>query len=88
VTPFYFGCEADDPSNVWAFNTRANPLGARLNAIFSSDIGHFEVPDMTEVVPEAYEMVEDGLATAADFRDFHLRQCRAAVRPPEPALFH
>ena len=63
-------CEADDPSNVWAFNARANPLGARLNAIFSSDIGHFDVPDMTEVVPEAYEMVEDGLATAADFHDF------------------
>jgi len=70
VTPFYFGCEADDPSNVWAFNARANRLGARLNAIFSSDIGHFDVPDMTEVVPEAYEMVEDGLASAADFRDF------------------
>jgi hypothetical protein len=70
VTPFYFGCEADDPSNVWAFNSRANPLGARLNAIFSSDIGHFDVPDMTGVLPEAYEMVEQGLATAADFRDF------------------
>jgi hypothetical protein len=25
---------------------------------------------LTEVVPEAYEMVEDGLVTAADFRDF------------------
>ena len=70
VTPFYFGCEADDPSNVWAFNARANPLGARLHAIFSSDIGHFDVPGMTEAVPAAYEMVEDGLATAADFRDF------------------
>src|SRR5437660_4646599 len=70
VTPFYFGCEADDPSNVWAFNARANPLGARLNAIFSSDIGHFDVPDMTEVVPEAYESVEKGLMTAEDFRDF------------------
>jgi predicted TIM-barrel fold metal-dependent hydrolase len=70
VEPFYFGCEADDPSNVWAFNAKANPLGARLNAIFSSDIGHFDVPDMTEVLPEAYEMVEDGIASAADFRDF------------------
>jgi hypothetical protein len=70
VTPFYFGCEADDPSNLWAFNTRANPLGARLNAIFSSDIGHFDVPDMTGVLPEAYEMVEDELVTSADFRDF------------------
>lgn len=70
VTPFYFGCEADDPSNVWAFNARANPLGARLNAIYSSDIGHFDVPDMTQVVPEAYEMVEKELITPADFRDF------------------
>jgi predicted TIM-barrel fold metal-dependent hydrolase len=70
VTPFYFGCEADDPSNLWAFNAKANPLGARLNAIFSSDIGHFDVPDMTGVLPEAYEMVEDELVTTDDFRDF------------------
>jgi predicted TIM-barrel fold metal-dependent hydrolase len=70
VTPFYFGCEADDPSNAWAFNAKGNPLGARLNAIFSSDIGHFDVPDMTGVVPEAWEMIEDGLVTPADFRDF------------------
>jgi len=70
VEPFYFGCEADDRGNVWAFNARANPLGARLNAIFSSDIGHFDVPDMREVVPEAYELVEDELITPADFRDF------------------
>jgi hypothetical protein len=43
-------------------------LGARLNAIFSSDIGHFDVPEMTDVVPETHEMVEDGLAPAIDFR--------------------
>jgi NAD(P)-dependent dehydrogenase (short-subunit alcohol dehydrogenase family) len=48
VTPFFFGCEADDRVNAWAFNRRANPLGARLNAIFGSDIGHFDVPDMLE----------------------------------------
>jgi predicted TIM-barrel fold metal-dependent hydrolase len=70
VPRFYFGCEADDPSNAWAFNTKANPMGARLNAIFSSDIGHFDVPDMTEVVPEAHELVEHGLLTDEDFRDF------------------
>ena len=67
---FYFGCEADDPVNAWAFHRGANPMGARLNAIFSSDIGHFDVPDMTEVVPEAYELVEHGLITEDDFRDF------------------
>ena len=70
VPPFYFGCEADDRLNAWGFDTRANPLGARLNAIFGSDIGHFDVPDMADVLPEAYELVEDGLITAADFRDF------------------
>lgn len=67
--PFYFGCEADDRMNVTAFG-RANPFGARINAIFSSDIGHFDVPDMLTPVPEAYELVEDGFITSADFRDF------------------
>ena len=43
---------------------------ARLNAIFGSDIGHFDVPDMMEVLPEAHELVDDGLITAEDFRDF------------------
>ena len=70
VKRFYFGCEADDPINAWAFNRKANPMRARLNAFFSSDIGHFDVPDMTEVVPEAYELVEHGLLDDDDFRDF------------------
>jgi predicted TIM-barrel fold metal-dependent hydrolase len=70
VPRFYFGCEADDPTNAWAFNAKANPMGARLNAIFSSDIGHFDVPDMMQVLPEAYELVDDGLITTEDFRDF------------------
>jgi hypothetical protein len=70
VDRYYFGCEADDPLNAWAFNRRANPMRARLNALFSSDIGHFDVPDMSGVVPEAYELVEHGLLTEDDFRDF------------------
>ncbi len=45
-------------------------MRARLNALFSSDIGHFDVPDMTAVVPEAHELVEHELLTADDFRDF------------------
>ena len=70
VTPFYFGCEADDRMNAWAFDRRVNPFGARLNALFGSDIGHFDVPDMRDVLPEAWELREDGLITADDFRDF------------------
>jgi predicted TIM-barrel fold metal-dependent hydrolase len=67
--PYYFGCEADDRMSVAAFG-RANPFGARINALFSSDIGHFDVPDMLSPVPEAHELVEDGLITPDDFRDF------------------
>ena len=70
VPNFYFGCEADDPLNATAFNAKMNPFGARLKAIFSSDIGHWDVPDMTEVLEEAYELVEKELLTAQDFRDF------------------
>jgi predicted TIM-barrel fold metal-dependent hydrolase len=64
---FYFGCEADDPVTAWAFDSR---MGARLNALFSSDISHFDVPDIDEVVPEAYELVEHELIDEGDFRDF------------------
>jgi len=67
---FYFGCEADDPINAWAFDAKKNPYGARLGAIFSSDIGHWDVEDINGVVEEAYELVEDGLITENDFRDF------------------
>src|SRR6516165_6747068 len=63
------GCAADDRMNAVAFG-KVNPFGARINAIFSSDVGHFDVPDMRMVLPEAYELVEDGLITADDFRDF------------------
>jgi predicted TIM-barrel fold metal-dependent hydrolase len=67
---FYFGCEADDPMNAWGFNTRVNPYGARIKPLFGSDIGHFDVPDMREVLVEAHELVDDGIITLDDFRDF------------------
>ncbi len=61
VPNFYFGCEADDRLVAWAFDERINPAGARLRPIFGSDISHWDVPDMTEPVEEAYELVEDGI---------------------------
>ncbi len=56
--------------NVWAFNGRVNPLGARLRPLLSSDIRHWDVPDMTKVVEEAYELVEKGLISDEDFKEF------------------
>ena len=67
---FYFGCEADDPINAWAFNSRTNPYGARIRTLLGSDIGHFDVVNMNEVLEEAYELVEGGLITEQDFREF------------------
>src|SRR5205807_2246456 len=37
---------------------------------YGYDIGHFDVIDMRDPLPEAYELVEDGHITADDFRDF------------------
>jgi hypothetical protein len=56
--------------NAWAFDAQKLPFGARLNAIFSSDIGHWDVPDILKVSEEAHELVEKGLITDTDFRDF------------------
>jgi hypothetical protein len=67
---FYFGCEADDPSVKLAFDRSYNPFGTQLNAVFSSDIGHWDVPDMRHVLAEAYEHVERGRLDERQFRDF------------------
>ncbi len=69
ATPYYFGCEADDRMNAVAFG-KGNPFGCKLNAIYSSDIGHFDVIDMRDPLPEAFELVEDGHITMDNFRDF------------------
>jgi len=70
VEPFHFGCEADDPRTAHAFDRRTNPLGLPLKAVFSSDVGHWDVPDMRDVVGEAWELVEHGMLSEADFRAF------------------
>jgi predicted TIM-barrel fold metal-dependent hydrolase len=63
----FFGCEADDPTTAWAFDRHGKH---RLNPMFSSDVSHFDVVDMSEVLEEAYELVDDGLITDEDFRAF------------------
>ena len=68
VDRFYFGCEADDPINSLAFNTKLSPFGAELGAVFGSDIGHWDVEDLSGVVGEAYELIERGLVDEDQFR--------------------
>jgi predicted TIM-barrel fold metal-dependent hydrolase len=69
VPNFYFGSEADDPTVAYAFNTKVNPLGAQLNAFWASDSGHWDVPDLTKVLTDTYELVQRGALTEANFRD-------------------
>jgi len=64
---FYFGAEADDPMTAWAFDRHGRHA---LRPIFSSDVGHFDVVDMSEVLEEAWELVEDGLITEENFKEF------------------
>ena len=67
---FFFGCEADDPLNAVAYDRGRNPFGHALHALFGSDIGHWDVPDIGEVLLEAFELVEDGVVAEDDFRRF------------------
>ncbi len=81
---FFFGCEADDRMVPAALDRRLHHGEARMNAMFSSDLGHWDVVDMTQVLGEAYDGVERGVLGAADFRDFtftHAARCLAGANP-------
>src|SRR5262249_36146694 len=67
---YYFGCEADDRFAALAFKTSTNPMKARLKPLFSSDIGHFDVPDMVGVLAEAYEQIEHEWMSPDEFEEF------------------
>jgi predicted TIM-barrel fold metal-dependent hydrolase len=69
VPNFYFGAEADDPTVAYAFNTKVNPLGVELKAFWASDSGHWDVPDLTQVLSDTWKLVEGGALTEANFRD-------------------
>lgn len=51
VDAFFFGSESDDRTVAHAFNAKANPLGVKVNAMYSSDVGHWDVPDPRESWP-------------------------------------
>jgi hypothetical protein len=81
---FYFGCEADDPMTSIAFD---DGMGLRLKPLLGSDIAHFDVIDATEVLEEAYELVEDGHITDENFREFTFSNVVQLYRGMNPAFF-
>ncbi|WP_213451200.1 amidohydrolase family protein [Rhizomonospora bruguierae] len=81
---FYFGCESDDPLVSLAFDAK---LGPRLKPLFSSDVSHFDVTDMTEVLEEAHELVEHGLLDDGEFREFVFSNTVELHAGPNPDFF-
>ena len=68
VEQFYFGCEGDDPLNAMAFNPHGIPFGARLKPLYGSDIGHWDVPDMSKIAEDAFELVAHGVISESDLQ--------------------
>lgn len=81
---WFFGCEADDPMNALAFDRAAHRGNIALRAMFASDIGHWDVPDFLGVLPEAWELVEDGRIDEAQLRAF---TCDNVIDLLGPAAF-
>jgi predicted TIM-barrel fold metal-dependent hydrolase len=84
---FFFGCEADDRTVAWAFDRRVNPHGTALRPMLGSDIGHWDVRDAAAVLDEALELVDDGLLTADQFRDFACDNVIRLHATGNPAFF-
>jgi predicted TIM-barrel fold metal-dependent hydrolase len=85
--PFFFGCEADDPLTSMAFNTKVNPFGVELNAMMGSDIAHWDVPDMAEVLEEAWEMVDHEWIDESAFEKFTFTNPVRFYTDTNPAFF-
>lgn len=81
---FFFGCEADDRLAPMAFARSLNAEGSQLQALLCSDIGHWDVTDARQVVPESREALSTGAMTEDDYHAFsydNVKRCYTALRP-------
>ena len=83
----FFGCEADDPLAGLAYETRRLPGRDPILPIFSSDIGHWDVAHMHEVLPEAHEHLEKDWMTADQFRGFVCDNAYRMYSEANPGFF-
>ena len=84
---FFFGCEADDPMNALAFSRKINPRHIELQAVFASDIGHWDVADFRDVLPEAWELIEKELLDLDQFQRFMGGNVVSCMKGANPAYF-
>jgi predicted TIM-barrel fold metal-dependent hydrolase len=83
---FWFGCEPDDRTVAFAFSP-ANPLRAQLQPVLSSDISHWDVPEMNRAVAESVELLDDGVLTEEQLRAFLLVNPVRLYGRVNPAFF-
>ena len=55
--------------------------------MFSSDVGHFDVIDMSDVLHEAHELVDNGLISRAQFREFVFENAARLHSSTDPNFF-
>ena len=70
-----------------AFDRDRIPLGASISAMFSSDIGHWDVERIEAVVPEAFGLVKKGVLDEEQFGAFTFAHAAEMLLNANPAFF-
>ncbi|MFC1412265.1 amidohydrolase family protein [Streptacidiphilus sp. N1-12] len=65
---FYFGCEPDDRLIPLSFDRQINPGDSPLRPVFASDIGHWDVSDARQVLPEIWRLRRECGIGDTDFK--------------------
>ena len=84
---FAFGCESDDLSVHRALDGSGNKRGVALRPVFSSDIGHWDVPQLTDPVPSSWKLVESGRLSRPGYRQFTFELPARLHLAMNPAFF-
>lgn len=87
VPNFYYGCAPDDRVSSIAFDRNLLGHGIKLNGMFSSDLGHWDVTDMRQVLRQSMRLLNDNLLTSDDFRDFAYRHAMSLFTTMNPDFF-
>jgi predicted TIM-barrel fold metal-dependent hydrolase len=83
----WFGCEADDPLVPLAFDLVIGGREVSLQAMLGTDVSHWDAPVMADVLPEAYEAVEDGRLSEDRFEAFAFSNAVRLHGGMNPAFF-
>jgi len=84
----FFGCEADDPLIPFAFQLHVAHRQVSLRPMLGTDVSHWDAPVMDEVLPEAFEAVDEGRMNATQFEAFVFTNAVRLHGGTNPEFFH